>query len=172
MRTIILAVASALLLGACSQQSLDVAPNVDLKRFQGQWYEIAKLPRATQADCTGTKAFYALRSDGTMDIVNECHLGTLDGPTRSVHATATVPDASVPAKLSLEFVPGLYGDYWILEVGDHYEYAVVGHPTRQYLWILSRTPTMDPSVLSHVLDKAQSLSFDTSKLDYTAQKTP
>jgi apolipoprotein D and lipocalin family protein len=79
-----------------------------------------------------------------------------------------VSDPSVPGKLSLD-IGGFYGDYWILEVGEHYEYAVVGHPSRDYLWILSRTPTLARSVLQHALDDANAKQFDVSRLEYTKQ---
>src|SRR5260221_1925413 len=113
--------------------SPDVAPSVDLERFQGTWYEIAKLPRATETDCSGTVASYWLRPDGDLDVASECHVGGLDGPLKSMTATAKVPDPTVSAKLALK-VGCFYYDYWILEIGSSYEYAVVGHPSREYLW--------------------------------------
>lgn len=171
MKIFALAVAAASLVTAChSSQPLDVAANVDLKRFQGKWFEVASLPRDTQVGCTGTTAFYTLQGDGSIGIVNECRLGSLGGSVRAVTATALVPDPAVPAKLSLDFGGGYYGDYWILEVGANYEYAVVGHPTRQYLWILSRTPTLDPAKLGVAIAHAQAQSFDTSNLAYTTQQ--
>ena len=158
-------------LPACQHQpALDVAQNVDLNRFQGKWFEVAKLPRPTQLDCNGTTAFYTLKSDGTMSVVNECKIGSLTGSPRAVTMSAKVPDASVPAKLSLDFGGGFYGDYWILAVGDSYEYAVVGHPTREYLWILSRTPVLEASKLQAAIDLASSRQFDTSRLEYTTQQ--
>jgi apolipoprotein D and lipocalin family protein len=159
----------ALTLGAaCSQQPLPVATDVDLARFQGQWFEIAKLPRATQLDCVGTTAFYQLQSDGHMVVTNQCRVGDFSGITRKISASAIVPDPAVPAKLSVDF-GGFYGDYWILEVDSNYSYAVVGHPTRQYLWILSRTNTMDAATLTTLLDHATKNGFDVSRLEYTAQ---
>src|SRR5262249_11087992 len=87
---------------------------------------------------------------------------------RSVSTTAKVPDPNVPAKLSLDF-GAFYGDYWIIDVGSHYEYAVVGHPTRQYLWILSRTPSLDQTVLNGILQRAHDKKFETSRLEYAEQ---
>jgi len=105
----------------------EVAPAVDLQRFTGKWYEIAKLPRTTEAHCTGTVATYQRRSDGDLEMTSQCRLDTLDGPSKSVTAIAKIPDPAVPAKLALA-VGGFYGDYWILEVGTNYEYAVIGQP--------------------------------------------
>jgi apolipoprotein D and lipocalin family protein len=158
----------AVALSGCTNESLDVAPNVDLHQFQGKWFEIARLPRVTQSDCTRTTAYYTLVNDSQLTMVNECHIGDPNGSLRSVTTTAKVPDKSVPAKLSLDF-GAFYGDYWIIDVGDHYEYAVVGHPTRQYLWILSRTPSLDQSVLSWILERAHNKKFETNRLEYTEQ---
>ena len=145
--------------------------NVDLKRFQGKWSEIAKLPRPTQVDCYGTIGMYTLTSDTTMNLVHQCNLGSLSGPINQSQASGVVNDPSVTAKLSVDFGGGFYGDYWIIDLGENYQYAVVGHPTRQYLWILSRTPTLDSTTLSTVLANAQNKGFDTSKLQYTPQGT-
>jgi apolipoprotein D and lipocalin family protein len=163
------ALLSMLTSGCRNDPPLDVAPSVDLQRFQGKWYEIAKLPRPTQVQCTGTTQFVTVAADKSVSIVNECNVGSASGPTRAVSAKGTVPDANVPAKLSVDFGGGFYGDYWIIQVGDHYDYAVIGHPTRDYLWILSRTPTLDETSLHAALDHAQAQKFDTSRLEYTQQ---
>jgi len=154
--------------GCAADPPLDVAQNVDLSRFQGKWYEIAKLPRATQANCNGTTAFYTLASDGSLQLVNQCNLGGATGPVYTVTMTATAPDKTVPAKLALQ-VSGFSGDYWILEVGPNYEYAVVGHPSREYLWILSRAPTLDTTTTQGILSRAETNQFDTSRIEYTPQ---
>ena len=158
---------ACLALAACSDEPLDTAADVDLSRFQGKWYEIAKLPRATQADCKGTTAFYALR-DGGLDLTSECHLGALSGPLRTMTARATVADGGDPAKLRLN-VGGFSGDYFILDVGDRYEHALVGVPSREYLWILSRTPAMERATYDALVAKAQASKFDTSRLEATVQ---
>jgi apolipoprotein D and lipocalin family protein len=155
-------------LSGCTNPPLDVAPNVDLHRFQGKWYEIARLPRPTEQDCTATTAYYSMATDGQVTMVNECHVGNFTGALRSVSTSAKVTDPNTPAKLSLDF-GGFYGDYWIIDVGDRYEYAVVGHPTRQYLWVLSRTPTLDKPTLDGILNRAHDKKFETSRLEYTQQ---
>jgi apolipoprotein D and lipocalin family protein len=154
-----------------SEPNLEVAANVDLSRFQGKWYEIASLPRTTQVDCYGTTAFYSQAPDGTYSFVNQCNVESTSGPLRTVTMKATVPNQAIPAKLAVD-VGGYSGDYWILDVGSNYEYAVVGHPTRMYLWILSRTPTLDDATLKGVLDRAQASHFNTAKLQYTPQPPP
>lgn len=159
---------SLLLLG-CQNQPLEVASSVELERFQGRWYEIAKLPRPSQADCTSTTADYTLKSRTELLVVNECRLGSLTGPKNRVAARAVASDPKVPAKLSLNFGYA-YGDYWILEVGEKYDYAVVGHPTRDYLWILSREPTLSEATLGGVVERAQANGFPVALLDYTKQQ--
>jgi apolipoprotein D and lipocalin family protein len=163
-----LAVAIASSFGCGTEPPLDVAPNVDLGRFQGKWYEVARLPRTTQTDCYGTTAFYTMASGGSLQLVHQCNVGSNDGPLNTVTMTATVPNGAVPAKLALD-VGTFSGDYWILEVGPNYEYAVVGHPSRAYFWILSRTPALDTGTVSSILERAQKNHFDTSQLQFTPQ---
>jgi apolipoprotein D and lipocalin family protein len=154
---------------ACQNAPLDVVEGVDLGRFQGRWYEIARLPRATQIDCAGTTAFYRLKSERELVVSNECNVGGLGGMHRQVNASAKVTNGAVPAKLSVDF-GGFYGDYWIIDLDrDTYQYAVVGHPTRQYLWILSRERTLDAATLAPILERASQKGFDTSRLEYTKQ---
>jgi apolipoprotein D and lipocalin family protein len=157
-------------LSACQNAPLDVVDGVDLGRFQGRWYEIARLPRATQIDCAGTTASYEVTSDRELVVTNECSVGGLNGERRRVKASAKVTNAAVPAKLSVDF-GGFFGDYWIIDLDrDGYRYAVVGHPTRQYLWILSRDRTLDRAELAAILERAAQKGFDTGRLEYTKQQ--
>ena len=156
-------------MAACQNAPLDVVDGVDLGRFQGRWYEIARLPRATQIDCAGTTADYKLTSDRELVVTNECSVGGLNGVRRQVNAAAKVTNAAVPAKLSVDF-GGFFGDYSIIDLDrDGYRYAVVGHPTRQYLWILSRDPTLDAQTLAAIRERAEQKGFDTGRLEYTKQ---
>jgi apolipoprotein D and lipocalin family protein len=153
---------------ACqSEAPLDVA-NVELSRLQGKWFEIASLPRASQRGCAGTTADYQLKSKTELLVVNECHEGGLQGPLKRVAARAVATDAATPAKLSLDF-GFAYGDYWVIEVGDDYSYAVVGHPTRDYLWILSRERTLPKQTLEGVLARSKDRGFPVGILKYTEQ---
>lgn len=153
--------------GCQSDPPLSVA-TVELQRMEGKWFEIARLPRLSQQACVGTTAEYRLVSATELVVVNECREGNLEGPLRRAHARALVNDEAEPAKLSLDF-GFAYGDYWILEVADDYRYAVVGHPSRDYLWILSRRPTLSPPDLAGVLQRARSRGFPTAILEYTEQ---
>jgi apolipoprotein D and lipocalin family protein len=171
LRVALLAALALPVAGCNGEPPLDVASNVDLSRFAGKWYEIARLPRTSQTDCHGTTAFYTQNSDGTLTFVNQCNVGAQAGPMNTVSMSASVPDTKVPAKLALD-IAGFSGDYWILEVDPNYAYAVVGHPSRLYFWILSRTPTLDPETMEGIVTRAQSNHFDLSKLEYTPQPPP
>jgi len=153
---------------ACSEAPLDVA-HVDLGKMEGRWYEIASIPRSTQAGCTGTTATYERKSASELLVVNECHQGNLSGPLRSVAGRAVATDLAQPGKLSLNF-GGFYGDYWVIDVGEHYEYLVVGHPSRDYLWIMSRATSLPQATLDGVLDRAKQNGFPTGILSYTKQQ--
>jgi len=167
-RYALLALALTALGCGSSNPPLDVAKSVELTRFQGAWYEVAHLSRSTQVDCVGTKAYYKLVDASNLEVVHECHLKTADGAPNVSKVTAKVPDGTTPAKWTMNF-GGHEGDYWILEVGTNYEYAVVGHPSRRYLWILSRTPKLDATVLAGILDRTKEKQFAVDKLEYTPQ---
>ena len=154
-------------LGCQQEPPLEVA-HVDLQQMQGKWYEIAALPRLTQAGCTATTAEYQLKSANELLVINECHEGSATGPLKRVAARAVATDPDQPGKLSLDF-GFAYGDYWVTDVGEHYEYLVVGHPSRDYLWILSRTRTLPSATLDGVLTRAREKGFPVGVLRYTAQ---
>lgn len=150
-------------------EPLPTAPLVDLNQYMGQWYEVARLPVAYEKNCVGTKALYTLRDDGSVEVLNSCYKGSLDGPLKTAKGRATVADPQSKSKLKVSFFWPFTGDYWILEVGNGYEYALVGEPSRKNLWILSRTPQMDLQLLHNLVGRAERLGFDTGRLIYTNQ---
>lgn len=150
---------------------LDTVDSVDLTRYAGLWYEIASYPAPFQAGCTGTTAEYTLLDDGRVRVVNMCNKGSLDGPVDRIEGTARVPNPAESAKLKVKFFPLFEADYWIIDLGPHYEYAVVGEPSRRFLWILSRTPTLDEATYEGILSRAADLGYDPDKLVSTLQPT-
>ncbi len=150
---------------------LQTVNKVDLTRYVGTWYEIAAFPQRFEAGCTGTTAQYTLRSDGRIDVLNRCFLGSLDGPEKSAKGIAKAADPATNAKLKVSFFRPFWADYWIIDLGADYEYAVVGHPGRDYLWILNRTPTMDEAVYRAIIDRLKAQHYDTNKLVRTLQRT-
>ena len=143
---------------------LQVVPFVDLKRYSGQWYEIARLPNTFQKDCVGSKATYTLRHDGKIAVLNQCHDRSWSGRLREAEGKAWVVDTKTNAKLKVSFFWPFSGDYWIIELGKDYEYAVIGHPDRKYLWILSRAKTMGETLYQEILNRLMAQGYDTTKL--------
>ena len=166
---LIVAAAGAAASAGQDPRPLDVVPKVDLQRYLGTWYEIATFPQRFQKGCVGVTAHYSLRSDGAIDVVNVCRDGTLDGKVRSVRGKAWVVDRSTNAKLKVRFFWPFAGAYWIIELDKDYQWAVVGHPSRKYLWVLGRTPQMDPSVYEDLLARISAKGYDLTKLKKTLQ---
>jgi len=146
---------------------------VDVDRYVGLWYEIAKIPNRFQKKCAGgTTARYAIRDDGKIDVVNTCM--KKDGDTYSVKGIAKIVDANTNAKLEVSFVSFLgmnffWGDYWIIGLGDDYDYAVVGHPERKYGWILARTPKLEETTLDEIFAVLREKGYDPDDFEMTVQ---
>jgi len=147
--------------------TLEVVPYVELKRYLGKWYEIAHLPARFQEGCTNTTATYALSEDGNISVLNEC---IKSGKVKQAKGKAKVIDKKTGAKLKVTFFWPFYGNYWIIDLGKDYDYAVVGTPNRGYLWILSRTPQMDDKLFSQLIESAKSKGFDVNRLIKTSHK--
>ena len=148
---------------------LEAVSQVDLERYLGTWYEIASYPQRFQKGCTGTTATYTLQSDGDIDVLNECRKGGLDGTQDTAEGKARVVDRESNAKLEVSFFGPFWGAYWIIDLGPEYEYAVVGHPSRDYLWILSRTPNLDGGVYAGILARLEEQGYPLEPLVKTLQ---
>jgi len=144
--------------------TLEVVPRVELDRYIGTWYEIARYPNRFQKDCFATTATYDLRDDGKISVINRCRKGSPDGAEKVARGRAWVVDPETNARIKVQFFWPFSGDYWIIQLGEQYEYAVVGHPDRTYLWILSRTPQMEPALYARVLERLREQGYDTSRL--------
>jgi apolipoprotein D and lipocalin family protein len=152
----------------CADRDPPVATNLDLVRFQGRWYEIARIPRNYDELCYDTTADYELAGPGALDFWHQCRLGSPLGRLSEFYAPARAEDPNVPAKLTLDL--GLYrGAYWVLDVGRDYEYALIGHPSLTMLWVLSRTPKLDGEKYARALDLARRDGFSTDELVLTPQ---
>jgi apolipoprotein D and lipocalin family protein len=142
---------------------------VELDRYMGTWYEIASFPQRFEKGCVASMATYSLRTDGRVNIINQCRNETFDGKLRTAKGTAWVVDKQTNAKLRVRFFWPFSADYWIIDLGLHYEYAVVGHPKRKYLWILSRQRQMDPGTYDVILERLKGQRYDVSRLKKTLQ---
>jgi apolipoprotein D and lipocalin family protein len=140
---------------------------VDLQRYAGVWYEIARLPNRFEQDCAANiTATYTLRADGQVDVLNQCQ--TRSGQVKRSAGRARVVDPATNAKLKVTFFWPFAGDYWILELGPQYEYAVIGEPKRDYLWILSRNPQMQDELYEELLQRAATQGFDVRRMRRTS----
>jgi len=169
MRSLVLLAA---LLAGCAHAPpgppLRTVEHVDLQRYMGKWYEIATIPMSFQKGCVGVTASYALRKDGDVDVVNTCRKERLDGPERSVEGKAWSVDPS-GARLEVQFFWPFHGAYWIIDLDPDYQWAVVGNPGREYLWILSRTPQMKEKTYEGILERLRAQAYDVSRLVKTPQ---
>ena len=160
-----------LLMAMAAADPLPTQDWVEPTRYVGRWYEIARLPNRFQDQCTGdVAATYSLRDDGRFTVVNECR--TKEGGVDRAEGVARRADPNGPASRLkvrfapawLSFLPWVWGDYWILELDRDYRFALVGEPSRKYLWILARDPVMDPAAYDALVAGARRLGFDTSRL--------
>ena len=166
---------AALLLSACVASGGALAPpqtveQVDLSRYQGTWYELARLPMFFQRNCAQSEAHYALQGDGTVAVRNRCQ--TLQGEWQEASGQAFAQQAGQTDKLWVRFdnwfsrlFPDLTrGDYWVLYLDDDYRVALVGNPDRQYLWLLSRTPQVSAKTREQLLSIARERGYATEGL--------
>jgi len=150
------------------KDELEVVQSVDLSRYVGRWYEISRLPNGFQKKCADlVTANYTLRADGKIEVINRCRKAS--GEYATAKGRAKIADKKTNAKLKVTFFWPFYGDYWILDLGPNYEYAVVGEPGRKYLWILSRSPRMDETLYQQLLQKMASQGFNTEMMIRTSQ---
>ena len=155
---------------SASAPPLEVVPSLEIERYLGRWYEIASFPQFFQRGCVATRAFYSLRDDGRIRVLNRCRDGAPGAEWREAEGVAWVVDPEVSsAQLVVSFFWPFRGDYWVIDLGEDYEYAVVGHPERTYLWILSRTPTLPPDVYAGILERIRAKGYDLAPLRETLQ---
>ena len=171
-------------LGATSSYAAETSPApspltpiaaLNVNRYMGTWFEIAKYPNWFQRKCTGgTRAHYSLQNDGTVQVINRCqteHKEMIEalGQAKQI-GPATSPKLKVrfaPAWLS--FVPFVWGDYWVIDLDEDYQLVAVSEPKKEYLWILSRTAKVDPVSYQSLLTRLQQKGFDLDKLERTEQ---
>ncbi len=171
---------AALLTTACAGSTtesqslppLETVAEVDVPRYLGTWYEIASFPQRFQEGCTATTATYSEGKKGQISVLNRCRKGGLDGELDEAQGRARVVDASTNAKLEVSFFGPFWGDYWIIDLDEDYRYAVVGHPGRDYLWILAREPQLDEEISAGILERLREKHYDTSRLQWTLQPEP
>ena len=177
MKRLLIVLFAGLVLAGCDSSGVDplapkTASNVNLKKYQGTWYELARLPMYFQRNCEQSEAHYSLKPDGNMAVLNRCLTEQWQWEEAKGTAYPQVPGKT--DKLWVEFdtwfswlIPAK-GQYWVLYVGDDYKTAIVGDPSRRYMWLLSRTPTVNNDVREELLSKARQQGYDTTRLVWRA----
>jgi len=150
------------------QQQLDTVKQVNLQKYEGTWYEIARLPNRFEEGLKCITAKYKLRDDGRITVINKGHKIENSGETESVEGWAKMPNKKEPGKLKVTFFWPFFGKYWIIELDKDYQHALVGSPSRKYLWILSRNKNMDEETYTSLVNMAKDKGFKTSNLITTA----
>jgi apolipoprotein D and lipocalin family protein len=135
----------------------------------GRWFEIASYPQRFQKGCHCTTAQYTLSEKGYVIVENRCNRNSIQGRESYIKGKAFVQKNSGNAKLKVQFFWPFRAKYWIIDLADDYSFAVVSHPNKKYLWILSRTPKMDEQVFEKIIDRLRTKGFDLSKLQFTVQ---
>jgi apolipoprotein D and lipocalin family protein len=148
---------------------LETVEFVDIEQYMGKWYEIASYPTFFNRRCTATTAEYTLQDDGTVRVVNECRIGDPSGRLDRIEGTARVVNEETNAELKVSFFFFGAGDYWIIELEENYQWAVVGDPGRRTLFILSRTPTLEDGVYQDILSRVRANCYDPDYLTLTPQ---
>lgn len=148
---------------------------VDLNRYAGKWYEIAKYPNRFQRNCNEATAEYMPLQNGKIQVLNTCRKAK-NGQLKDILGVATVKDTETNAKLSVTFLPAWLrwtgigaGKYWVIDLEPNYEYAVVSEPKRNYLWILSRSPNMKRATYDAILEKIVAQGLDPERIEFTRE---
>ncbi len=156
---------------ATQQKPLEVVSSIDLQRYVGTWHEIARFPNSFQRDCASdVTATYTLLEDGTIAVVNRCRQS--NGETKEAvgkvrRMSKDEPNSKLEVRFApaiLSFLPFVWGKYWVIDLAADYSYAVVGEPSREYLWILARSPSLDETTYAGILDRIARRGYDTSRL--------
>ncbi len=157
-----------LMISCSAQAPLETVEKVDLKKYAGLWYEMCHMPARFLVGCNCITATYTLNPKGYVEVFNKCKKA--NGKWTSITGKAFTVDGSGNSKLKVQFFWPFRGDYYIIELADDYSYAVVGEPGRKYLWILSRTPQMDPDLYKKLVNKCGNMGFVVENLVVTSQE--
>ena len=155
-----------LLLFSCgsSDKYLGVVEQLDINKYLGTWYEIARLPNSFEKNLDCVTATYSLKENGDIEVLNKGYVINNHTELKDATGTAWVPDSKYPAKLKVRFFWPFTGNYWVIELDKDYKYAMVGDPSRDYLWILAREKTLDETIYQKLLKSAEEKGFNTKMM--------
>ncbi|MEA3352982.1 MAG: lipocalin family protein [Campylobacterota bacterium] len=167
---VILTVVLSLLFIGCSKKHppLQTVKDVDVQKYKGTWYEIARFEHFFEKGCKNVTATYGIKDDGDLKVINRCTM-IEDDEKKEATGVAYAVDKS-NSKLKVSFFRPFYGDYWILDLASDYSYVLVGSPSRELLWILAREKTISQEVKDKILAKLPALKFDKTKFIWTIQE--
>jgi apolipoprotein D and lipocalin family protein len=147
--------------------------HVDLPRYMGDWYVIANIPYFAEKNCLDSIESYALRADGKIDNWFTCRKGSFDAPMqRKANAIATVQDRTSNATWRVRFFKVISVQYFILDLDPAYQWVMVGHPSRRYGWIMTRSKTLDESTYQSILRRTSEQGYDPGKFKKVPQRPP
>jgi len=148
-----------------------VVKELDLQKYLGTWYEIARYDHSFERGLIGVTAKYSLRDDGKIKVVNSGYKNSFDGKYSQAVGKAKIPDPeNEPAKLKVSFFLFFYGDYFVMELDKDYQWVVIGSSSDKYLWILSRHPQMEDELYTMLLNRLKMREYDVSNLIKVEQK--
>ncbi len=149
----------------------ETVKNLDLQRYMGKWYEIARFDHRFERDMVGVTAEYSFLPDGKIQVLNSGYKNSFSGKYKTAEGKAKQLNPADPGKLKVSFFLWFYADYYVLELDEkEYSYALIGSSSDSYLWILSRTPQLPQATLDLLLNKVRQRGYDTSKLIWVKQK--
>lgn len=173
-KTITIALALVLISASCQSQNTmidkTVVKELNLEKYLGTWYEIARFDHKFERGLEGVSANYSMREDGKIKVLNSGYKGSLDGKKSEAVGKAKIPNPEVPSKLKVSFFLFFYGDYFVMELDKDYQWAVIGSSSDNFLWILSRTPQMDADIYKKLLKNLTDRGYDVNKLIKVQQK--
>lgn len=149
---------------SCSKTPLETVSALDLEKYQGTWYEIARLPNNFEKNLSCVSATYSLADNGKVKVLNKGY-DVKSAKLKTITGTASVPNANYPGRLSVSFFWPFAGDYYVIALDSDYSYALVGAPSRDYLWLLARTKTLDEITISELILIAKDNGFPVEKLE-------
>ena len=151
-----------LMSGCKSKEMLTTVNQLDLNRYQGTWYEIARLPNSFEKNLSSVTATYTIKANGKIEVINR---GYKNGDKlKSIKGTAWVPNAAYPGRLKVRFFWPFAGDYYVIFIDENYQVALVGSPSRNFLWILARQPEIDEATYKNYLQIASAHNFNITEL--------
>ena len=148
------------LLSCKTIKDLPTVKNVDIEKYSGQWYEIARLPNSFEKGLECVTANYTVKKNGKIEVLNKGYSSENSGEFKTAKGTAWIPNAKYPGRLKVTFFWPFSGNYYIISLEKNYKYALVGDPSRKYLWILSRSRNLESTTYSKLLDIAKNNGFD------------